>query len=133
MAREINKPDVVVELEAAFTIYEQALIDNDVKIMNLLFWSAPETVRYGIADIQYGGEAICEWRAHAPPVSIYRQLHRTVITTFGTDFGTVSTEFSNDVEKLVCGRQMQTWVRLGVRTDVANGWKIVAAHVSLTR
>jgi hypothetical protein len=49
-----------------------------------------------------------------------------VVTTFGTDFATVSTEFTSDETDLT-GRQMQTWARLGV----ADGWKIVAAHVSL--
>ncbi|UJR13129.1 hypothetical protein I4U23_000153 [Adineta vaga] len=131
MTFEINKHEVVAQVKAAFTRYEQALIDNDVNTMNLMFWNAPETVRYGIADIQHGVEAIYQWRTTAQPVPAERQLHRTIITTFGNDFATVSTEFSNGVEKPVCGRQMQTWARLGSDLDVGNGWKIVAAHVSV--
>ena len=60
------------------------------------------------------------------PVPKSRKLHRTVVTTFGADFATVSTEFTSDATPLL-GRQMQTWARLGP----ADGWKIVAAHVSL--
>jgi hypothetical protein len=131
MALEVNKPEVVAQVKAAFIEYEQALIDNDVNMMNTLFWSAQETVRYGITDIQYGGEAIHMWRANASPAPPKRLLHHTIITTFGSDFATVSTEFTNDVDSLLHGRQMQTWVRIGSVSDVAHGWKIVAAHVSL--
>jgi len=47
-----------------------------------------------------------------------------VVTTFGQDYATVNTEFS-DGETPRTGRQMQTWGQL------AEGWKIVAAHVSV--
>jgi len=133
MIEEINKPEVILQVKTAFTKYEEALINNDVITMNLLFWNAPETIRYGIAEIQHGSDAIYMWRANAQPVSPERQLHNTVITTFGTDFATVSTEFNNGVETSVHGCQMQTWVRLGSNADIAHGWKIVAAHVSLSQ
>jgi hypothetical protein len=107
---EINQPEVVAQVAA----------------MNALFWHTPETVRYGIAEIQHGGEAIRAWRETCDPVPKSRKLHRTVVTTFGTDFATVSTEFTSDATPLI-GRQMQTWARLGP----VEGWKIVAAHVSL--
>ena len=47
-----------------------------------------------------------------------------MVTIFGQDYATVSTEFS-DGETSRTGRQMQTWGRF------AEGWKIVAAHVSV--
>ena len=48
------------------------------------------------------------------------------IVTFGTDFGSVTLEFERTVNGgLVRGRQSQVWVRL------PQGWRIVAAHVSL--
>ncbi len=53
---EVNRPDVVAQVKAAFDAYERALVQNDIDTMNALFWSAPETVRYGIAEIQHGGE-----------------------------------------------------------------------------
>ena len=47
-----------------------------------------------------------------------------MITTFGRDFATAMTEFRRDGSPNV-GRQSQTWVRF------ADGWKVVAAHVSV--
>ena len=123
---EINLPEVIAEVRAAFVEYERALVANDIETMNALFWDAPETVRYGIAEIQHGGEVIRQWRETCAPVPASRRLHRTVITTFGRDFATVSTEFTSDATPSI-GRQMQTWARLGP----AEGFRIVAAHVSL--
>uniref|UniRef100_UPI0000F2444C Hypothetical protein Bxe_B1374 n=1 Tax=Paraburkholderia xenovorans (strain LB400) TaxID=266265 RepID=UPI0000F2444C len=123
---EVNQPDIVAQVQAAFVEYERALVENDIEAMNALFWHTPETVRYGIAEVQHGGEAIRAWRERCEPVPKSRKLHRTVVTTFGTDFATVSTEFTSDATPLL-GRQMQTWARL----SPADGWKIVAAHVSL--
>jgi len=45
-----------------------------------------------------------------------------VITTHGRDFATASTTFSRGGR---IGRQSQTWVRR------PEGWRVVAAHVSL--
>src|SRR5258706_11684161 len=114
---DVNRPEVVAEVSAAFVAYERALVDHDVATMNALFWHAPETVRYGIAEIHHGGEAISAWRDACAPVPKSRTLHRTVVTTFGTDFATVSTEFTSDETPLL-GRQMQTWVRL----SPTDGW-----------
>ena len=57
------------------------------------------------------------------PLGLARTLARTVITTYGEDFATASTEFVRTPGKL--GRQMQTWVRM------PEGWRVVAAHVSV--
>lgn len=127
---EVNKPEIVAEVSAAFVEYERALVDHDVEAMNALFWHTPETVRYGIAEVQHGGEAIRAWRAACAPVPPSRRLHRTVVTTFGNDYATVSTEFTSDAT-LLLGRQMQTWARLEPAARAHQGWKIVAAHVSL--
>lgn len=53
-----------------------------------------------------------------------------MITSFGSENATVSTEFSSDATALL-GRQMQTWARLEGRDTFHLGWRIVAAHVSL--
>ena len=128
---QINLPDVVEEVRAAFTEYERALVANDIAAMNALFWNAPETVRYGIAEIQHGGDAIRQWRETCAPVPPSRLLHRTVVTTFGADFATVSTEFTSDATPSI-GRQMQSWARMApIATPGASSWQIVAAHVSL--
>jgi hypothetical protein len=130
MSMQINHPDTVAEVERAFIAYECALVENDVETMNALFWNAPQTMRYGIAEVQHGGEAIRLWRESCAPVPASRRLHRTVVTTFGADFATVSTEFTSDATPLL-GRQMQTWARLGDANGSFRGWIIVAAHVSL--
>lgn len=130
MTADINRAEVVAEVAAVFEAYERALVENDTALMNMLFWDAPQTVRYGIAEIQHGGEAIRLWRDSCEPVPRSRRLHRTVITTFGNDFATVSTEFTSDATALI-GRQMQTWSRIGEDSAPFGGWRVVAAHVSL--
>jgi hypothetical protein len=47
-----------------------------------------------------------------------------VITTYGRDFATCNTEFRREAVTRG-GRQSQSWVRM------PEGWRIVAAHVSL--
>jgi hypothetical protein len=120
---QINRPDVVEEVSAAFARYEAALTENNVATLDELFWRAPQTVRYGVAEELYGHDAIAAFRA-ARSGDTRRELLRTVITTYSTDLATASCEF----RRLATGRrgrQMQTWVRF------AEGWRIVAAHVSL--
>ncbi|MBV8889617.1 MAG: oxalurate catabolism protein HpxZ [Alphaproteobacteria bacterium] len=121
----INDPKVLAEVEAAFARYETALVGNDVVELQRLFWKSPETIRYGVAEILYGHDEIGAFRAARPATGLERQLHRTVITTFGRDFATASTLFERDSMPGKIGRQTQSWVRF------AHGWQIVAAHVSL--
>ena len=118
---EINKPDVVAEVTAAFRRYEAALVGNDVAVLNELFWKSPHTLRYGITENLHGHDAIAGFRAARSPAGLSRELRNTVITTFGDDFATASTEFLRNGGS---GRQSQSWVRM------AEGWRVVAAHVS---
>lgn len=92
MIDEINKGEIVNEVTNAFKAYEEALINNDINKMNSFFWNVSQTIRYGIADIQYGAQAIFTWRSTASPVPTERELYHTIVTTFGNDFATVSTE-----------------------------------------
>jgi hypothetical protein len=121
---EINRPDIVAEVENAFATYEHALVHNEVEQLDRLFWSSSLTIRYGATENLYGIEEIRRFRASRPSAGLMRTLHRTVITTFGTDTATACTEFTRTGSTLV-GRQTQTWVR------TADGWKVVAAHVSV--
>jgi hypothetical protein len=131
MTHAINLPAVHAELSAAFARYEDALVNNRTEVLDELFWDSPHTVRYGAAECLLGIDAIRAFRAARSPQGLARQLHRTVITTFGADFGTASTEFtriaagpgSPGTHKL--GRQSQSWCRIDGR------WVVVAAHVSL--
>lgn len=121
---QINVPDVVAEVTAAFDRYEEALNANDVVVLNELFRDAPYTLRYGIGEELYGHAQIAAYRsARTPPVR--RTIRNTVITTFGRDFATASTEFSRPGQPSL-GRQQQSWVRF------PEGWRIVAAHVSFS-
>ncbi len=122
---QINRPEVVAEVEAAFARYETALTTNDVTTLGALFWRSPHTIRYGIGENLHGADEIAAFRAARSPVGLARRLSRTVITTFGNDFATASTLFERDTVPGKIGRQMQTWVR------TPDGWRVVAAHVSL--
>ena len=119
---EINNPTVLAEVTALFQAYEVALITNDVAVLDGLFWQHASVVRYGATEILHGHAEIAAFRAARPSVGLQRDLVRTVITTFGQDFATASTTFSRNGR---VGRQQQSWVRL------AEGWRVVAAHVSL--
>lgn len=122
---EIDLPGPKAELEAAFRRYEAALVGNDVAELDALFLDAPTTIRYGAAENLYGYEAIASFRAGRSPAGLARSLEKTVITTFGRDFGIASTLFRRASAPGMIGRQMQSWVR------TAQGWKVAAAHVSL--
>lgn len=122
---EINIPEVLAEVSAVFARYEAALVGNDVATLQALFWQDGRTIRYGIGENLYGAAEIAAFRAARSPVGLARSLSRTVITTFGHDFATASTLFHRDSAPGRVGRQMQSWARL------PEGWRIVAAHVSV--
>lgn len=119
---EINIPKVVGEVSAAFERYENALMDNDVAVLNELFWNSPLTLRYGIAENLYGHDQIAAYRGTRSALA--RTRSSIVITTYGRDFATANTEFRRDSMPGKVGRQSQTWVR------TSDGWRVVAAHVS---
>jgi hypothetical protein len=121
---DINRPEVHAELSAAFARYEDALVNNKTTVLDELFWASEHTVRYGVAECLVGIEAIRAFRAARSPIGLARTLQRTVITTFGADFGTASTEFRREGGTKL-GRQSQSWARIDGR------WVVVAAHVSL--
>lgn len=119
---DINLPEVLAEVTAVFNQYEKALVTNDVEVLDQLFWKSPHTIRYGATENLYGYDAIAQFRAGRSPVGLERTLSNTAITTYGRDFATANTEFARAGKS---GRQSQTWMR------TADGWKVVAAHVSL--
>jgi hypothetical protein len=122
---DVNLPDVLAEVEAAFVRYERALVTNDLAVLDELFWADPRTVRYGAGEVLYGIEAIRAFRGARPAQGLARVLERTVITTFGRDFATASTLFTREGAVGKLGRQQQSWARM------PPGWRIVAAHVSV--
>jgi hypothetical protein len=122
---DINIPDVVAEVEAAFATYEKALVGNDVPVLEALFRDDPLTIRYGVAENLYGMDEIRAFRRARSPVGVARTIERTVITTYGREFATANTLFRREAAMGRIGRQSQTWVRF------PEGWRVVSAHVSL--
>jgi len=122
---EIDLPEVVAEVRAAFERYEQALVSNDVDTLDAIFRRDARTIRYGIAENLYGYEEVAAFRAGRSPLNLMRTRSRTVITTYGRDFAVASTLFHRESAPGRVGRQMQTWVRFD------EGWRVVAAHVSV--
>ncbi len=122
---EIDLPEVVAEVKAAFERYEKALVANDVPVLDELFRDDPRTVRYGATEILYGYDEIKSFRAARSPVALGRKLSRTIITTFGRDFAVASTLYERPSAPVKIGRQTQTWVRF------PEGWRVVVGHVSL--
>lgn len=121
---EINRPDILAEVTAAFDRYERALLANDVAVLGELFWNDPRVLRYGPAENLYGYDQIAGFRAARSALNLERTLLRKVITTFGTEFATANVEFQRPPATTV-GRQSQVWAKM------PGGWKVVAAHISM--
>jgi hypothetical protein len=122
---DVDLPDVVAEVKAAFDRYEAALVANDVAALDALFRDDPRTIRYGGTESLYGYHEIKAFRAARSPAGLTRTMSKTVITAYGRDVAVASTLFHRTTSPGKVGRQMQTWVRF------PEGWRVVAAHVSL--
>ncbi|MFL6821441.1 MAG: oxalurate catabolism protein HpxZ [Xanthobacteraceae bacterium] len=122
---DIDLPEIVAEVTAAFERYEQAVVSNDVGTLDALFRDDPRTIRYGATENLYGYDAIKRFRAARSPIGLARVLSKTVITTYGRDYAVASTLFRRDTAPGKVGRQTQTWVRCH------DGWRVVVGHVSV--
>ncbi|KQP03471.1 hypothetical protein ASF28_19940 [Methylobacterium sp. Leaf99] len=121
----IDDPLVKAEVEAAFARYEAALVGNDVATLEALFHDDSRTIRYGAGENLYGMDAIRAFRRARPAQGLARDLRDTVITTYGRDCAVAMTLFTRAGAPDRIGRQSQTWLRF------PEGWKVVAAHVSV--
>ena len=125
---QINDPEVVAELRELYPLYEAALINNDIETLTKMFWASPHAIRFGAGENLYGVDEIEAFRKSRPALNLARRVIRLEIVSFGKDFGSVMLEFERDTPAgVVRGRQSQVWVRL------AEGWRIVSAHVSTLR
>lgn len=120
----IDLPEVLAEVEAVFDRYERALVGNDVAVLDELFWDDARTLRFGAGENLWGYDEIAAFRAGRPSTGLARRITRRAITTFGRDLAVASITFERDAQPGRIGRQQQTWVR------TAQGWRVVAAHVS---
>jgi ketosteroid isomerase-like protein len=122
---DIDLPEVVAEVRAAFEAYERALVANDVEALDAMFRDDPRTIRFGGGENLFGYDEIKAFRAARSPAGLARTLSRTVITAYSRDIAVASTLFHRTTMPGKVGRQMQTWVRF------PEGWRVVAAHVSV--
>jgi Protein of unknown function (DUF3225) len=118
---EINHPETLAELTRQFDRYQQAIIENDVAVLNELFWTNAFTLRYGIGENLYGHAEIAAYRGARDPKTSMRVVGKSMVTTYGRDAATTNIEFTRAGRN---GRQSQAWIRM------PEGWRIVAAHVS---
>jgi hypothetical protein len=124
---EINDPEVVAEVSALHHEYEAALVGNDVAVLERMFWQSPDSVRFGIREALYGSEEIGAFRRGRPNIDLSRTVTRLKVVTFGRDMAISTIEFDRKAfGAMRQGRQSQVWRRL------AEGWRIVSAHVSFT-
>ena len=121
---QVDLPEVLTEVTEQFVRYEKALVANDVATLGELFWDSPHVLRYGPTENLHGYEQIAGFRAARSPQNLERTVLRRIITTFGSDFATANVEFLRPPATRI-GRQSQVWTRM------PDGWKVVAAHVSL--
>lgn len=118
---KINDPRVLAEVNQSFQRYQDAVIANDIAVLNELFWNNAMTLRYGAGENLYGHAAIAGYRTARNPAGLAREETKRVVATYGSDYATTNIEFTRSGRH---GRQSQAWVRM------PEGWRIVAAHVS---
>lgn len=121
---DIDRPEIVAEVARVFAAYERALMGNDVQALIGFFWDDARLTRYGIADRQLGIAEMRAFRRATPAPAFTRRLENLRISAFGDAMAVAQVEFVRSDTPLR-GFQSQTWVRL------AQGWRIVAAHVSM--
>jgi hypothetical protein len=123
----INDAKTISELQELYPQYEKALVSNDVDTLTKMFWAAPQVMRFGVSENLYGIEELEAFRRGRSAVGLAREVKRLDIVAFSEDVGSVTLEFERNGAdgRIIRGRQSQMWVRM------PEGWRIVAAHVSL--
>ncbi len=121
---QIDNPDTLAEVRAVFDRYEAALMANETATLDALFWADPRTVRFGIAEILYGHDAIRAFRASVRAYA-QRVQRRVQITAFGPDVAATHLEYERVGTGLI-GRETKIMARIP-----GHGWRVVSAHVSL--
>ena len=123
---QMNLSSVVVEVTDAFNRYEQALVTNNVSVLDELFFNSLNTIRYGAFEESTSYQAIQEFRLGRNPTNLARDLQNTTITTYGHDFAVASTEFTRHTS---AKQVRQTATNMG--SDTSRFGEFVAAHVSI--
>lgn len=122
----INDPALVAELTQLYLKYEAALMENNLTVLDELFWESPDVVRLGATENLYGIAAIRQFRRDRPTQNLARTINHLKVVTFGVDTACITLEFERAIHGVTRqGRQSQVWRKFPA------GWKIVSAHVSL--
>lgn len=116
--------DAAAEIRAVFDDYERALAENDIERLDAFFWRDPRVVRLAPGGGAYGHEAIAAFRRGRDVADVARTLERVDVLPLAPDLGIASCEYRR-LKSGRRGRQSQVWAKL------PEGWRIVAAHVSL--
>ena len=69
-------PALLAEVEAVFARYEKALVNNEVDVLDELFWNSPHTLRYGASENLYGYDQIAAFRSGRPANNLARLFRR---------------------------------------------------------
>ena len=108
---EIDLPDVLAEVTAAFARYEAALVDNESPSLTSSSTAMAARCATGSAKTSMAHEAIMAFRAARSPAGLMRNSrhgHYDIRPRYGGGLDTVLPRHCAGK----VGRQMQTWVRL---------------------
>jgi len=119
---QIDKPEIVAEVRAAFTACETAFVANDATTRDALFWDHPAVLRIGPGEVAEGKAAVSAFR-RGRDIG-YPRLTDIVITRYSDDFATAFCEYEWTGPK-PRGKQSRTWLRTPA------GSRNCAAHVGL--
>lgn len=119
----VNDPSVLREVRAAFDLYEEALLANNLDALERWLWDDDRVVRFAFGDVQVGSTAVAAARRSLPRQTGPRTLEHVTVNTFGGYVATVFAVFRVDGSGQLV-HQSQTWARFD------EGWLMVGAHVS---
>jgi hypothetical protein len=120
-----NDPTLIAEVIAVHDEYERALVNNDIGVLERLFWDSADVVRFGPAESLYGSGQIAAFRQARSTVDLARTVWTMKVVSFGPDTAITTIEFERSLGGVATpGRQTQVWRKFD------EGWRIVSAHIS---
>lgn len=121
---EATRERVERQVRAAFEAYERALVTNDVDALIAAFADDPRTLRMTTDGGLFGMDEIAAFRRGRDASDVARTLTRVEIVALEETVAVAAATYTREGSGRK-GAQTQVW-RHG-----PEGWRIVAAHVSL--
>lgn len=115
--------EALARLREALHAYEVALAAHDVDALNSWFLDSPGTLRADASSVLVGHDTIAAFRSRAQP-AVRREVVRQHVVPLSAEAALTMAETRRD--DATTGLQTQAWIL----TD--GGWRIAAAHVSVT-